>query len=214
MGQRARINSIPSLQHLSTSLCKFADLAGLLLDESHTDIRRTLLWLREDRRRFWKTQCWQRREQYVQAKIALSSRQSLERGLAGTPSSCVDEKKQLARAQRRVEEAELKYKRTNAWIQTLEKKQADFRALTKGLAGMLSTELPNARAGLGRMIDSLEAYFSLAPPETDPAPAAATADLSEPTTVPPVTQPLKSTATEAEETSEADSPGEAGGSTS
>ena len=212
MGQRAKINSIPSLQHMSTALCKFGDLAGLLLDESHADIRRTLLWLREDRRRFWKTQCWQRREQYVQAKIALSSRQSLERGLAGSPSSCVDEKKQLARAQRRVEEAELKYKRTNAWIQTLEKKQADFRALTKGLVGMLSTELPNARAGLGRMIDSLEAYFSLAPPETDPTPAAA--DHSGPMTLPPVTQPLKSTTTEADETSEADSPGEAGGSTS
>ena len=212
MGQRAKINSIPSLQHLSTSLCKFADLAGLLLDEAYADIRRTLLWLREDRRRFWKTQCWQRREQYVQAKIALSSRQSLERTLAGTPSSCVDEKRQLARAQRRFEEAELKYKRTNAWIQTLEKKQADFRALTKGLTGMLSTELPNARAGLGRMIDSLDAYFSLAPPETDPTPAAA--DLSGPTTLPPRTQPLKSTVTEADETSEADSPGEAGGSTS
>ena len=212
MGQRAKINSIPSLQHLSTSLCKFADLTGLLLDEAHTDIRRTLLWLREDRRRFWKTQCWQRREQYVQAKIALSSRQSLERSLAGTPSSCVDEKKQLARAQKHVEEAELTYKRTNAWIQTLEKKQSDFRALIKGLAGMLSIELPNARAGLGRMIDSLEAYFSLVPPETDPPPPVA--DLSEPTKLPPRTQPLKSTTTEADETSEADSPGEDGGSTS
>jgi hypothetical protein len=187
MNQHARVNSIPRLTHLRGSLCKFADVTSLALDEACGDIQRTVMWLRDDCQRYWKAQVWQRNETYVQAKLALKSKKIFDRTLSGSPGSCVDELKVLRIAERKLQQAQHKLKHVNTWIRTLEKKQSDFRGLIKGLTEVISREIPNANAQLDKMIDALEAYMALTPPE----PGLSESDRTplESTTRPPDTEP-------------------------
>jgi hypothetical protein len=48
----------------------------------------------------------------------------------------------------------------------IEKELSDYRAATQGLSGAIDVDIPNARARLEKMAESLEAYVALAPPET------------------------------------------------
>ena len=166
MSDQANIQSIAALQLLRASLTKFADTAALVLDEVDTDVHRTLTWLNNECLRYWKNEVFQRQEQRVQAKLALSSRLSFERSLQGTPSSCVDERKALKKAELRLEHARKKLSAVRSWSQHLEKAQAEYRARVQGLSTAVSMDIPNARAALDRMTASLEAYVKLAPPET------------------------------------------------
>lgn len=166
MSQYARINSVALLKLLKASLATFSDTAAVALDEVATDIQRTLAWLTEDRRRYWTEQVRVCRERAVQAKLALKQKQVLDRALSGTTSSAVEERKALAIAERRLHEAESKLARTRSWILQIEKLQSDYRGGVQGLVSAIDADIPNARARLDKMIDSLEDYIALAPPET------------------------------------------------
>jgi len=165
MSQEARVDSILVLKQLRASLGTFAEIASAALDETSTEIQRTSRWLREDRYRHWRTQVQARTERFVRAKLALKQKQVFDRTLSGTPSSCVDEKKALKVAEERLREAEHKFSRVKAWSRQIEQELSDYRGATHGLINAIEAEIPNARARLDKMIESLEAYFALVPPE-------------------------------------------------
>ena len=165
MRQQAKINSVVMLKELRSSLAKFAETASVALDEVTSDIQRTLNWLHEDRRRHWTNQVRLRQERYVQAKLALKRRGIFDFALTGAHTSALDEKKALAIAERQLREAERRLARTRSWILQLEKEMSDYRATTQGLSSAIDMDIPNARAKLEKMVESLEAYVALAPPE-------------------------------------------------
>jgi len=165
MRQQAKINSVVMLKELRSSLAKFAETASVALDEVTSDIQRTLNWLHEDRRRHWTNQVRLRQERYVQAKLALKRRGIFDFSLTGAHTSALDEKKALAIAERQLREAERRLARTRSWILQIEKEMSDYRAATQGLSGAIDMDIPNARARLEKMVESLEAYVALAPPE-------------------------------------------------
>lgn len=165
MNQQAKVNSVVMLKELRSSLAKFAETASVALDEVSSDIQRTLSWLHEDRRRHWTNQVRLRRERYVQAKLALKRRGIFDFALTGTHTSALDEKKALAIAERQLREAERRLARTRSWILQIEKELSDYRAAMQGLSGAIDMDIPNARARLEKMVESLEAYVALAPPE-------------------------------------------------
>lgn len=166
MSQYARVNSVPMLKLLRASLATFSDASAVALDEVGSDIQRALAWLNEDRMRYWTNQVRVCRERAVQAKLALKQKNILDRTLSGTTSSAIDERKALAIAERRLREAEAKLARTRSWIMQIDKLQSDYRGGVSGLVSAIDVDIPNARARLDKMIDSLEAYVALAPPET------------------------------------------------
>ena len=165
MSQEARVSSILVLQQLRASLVTFADTASMALEEASTDIQRTRRWLAEDRYRYWRTQVQVRAERFTRARLTLKQREVFDRTLSGTLSSCVAERKALKVAQERLREAEHKLSRVKAWSQQIEKELSDYRGAVQRLASAIEVEIPNGRAKLDKMIDSLEAYVALAPPE-------------------------------------------------
>lgn len=165
MSQGARVNSVVVLKQLRASLGAFAATAAAALEEASTEIQRTRQWLQEDRYRYWRAQVQMRSDRLARARIALKQKEIFDRTLAGTPSSCVDERKALKIAEERFREAEHKFRMTKAWSQRLEKESSDYRGATQRLVSAIEVDIPNARAGLDKMIASLEAYISLAPPE-------------------------------------------------
>ena len=165
MSQEARVNSILVLKQLRASLATFAQTASMALEEAGTDIQRTHRWLVEDRYRYWRTQVQVRSERSARANIALKQKEVFDRTLAGTPTSCVDERKALKLAEGQLREAEHKLGRVRAWSQQIEKELSNYRGAVHRLASAIEVDIPNARAKLDKMIDSLEAYLALAPPE-------------------------------------------------
>ena len=85
MSQYAKVTSIPVLSQFKASLATFAEIAAVSLEEAGGDIQRTLLWLREDRYPYWRTQLRMRSERFSQAKLALKRREIFDRTLSGTP---------------------------------------------------------------------------------------------------------------------------------
>ncbi len=165
MSQEARVNSVLVLKQLRAALGTFAETAAQALEEASTEIQRTYQWLQVERYRHWKTQVQARTERFARAKIALKQKQVFDRTLGGTPTSCVDERKALKIAEERLREAEYKFRRVQAWSQRIEKELSDYRGATQRLSSAIEVDVPNARARLDNMIEALEAYLALAPPE-------------------------------------------------
>jgi hypothetical protein len=165
MSQEAKISSIATLKHLRACLTRFSEAAAGTLDETGSDIQRTVHWLRESQYGYWKNQAQKRQEQFSQAKIALMRKEIFDRQIAGNPSSCVDERKALKRAERRLREAQHKLRQVKIWVRQIEKEMSDYKGAVQGLVNDVEVRIPNARARLDRMVDSLEAYVALAPPE-------------------------------------------------
>jgi hypothetical protein len=165
MTQEARISSILVLKQLRASLGTFAEIAARALEEASTEIQRTRRWLEDDQHRFWQAQVQTCTEQFVRAKLALKQREVFDRTLAGTPSSRIDERKALKKAEERLRVAQHKFSCVKVWSQRIDKEMSDYRGATQRLLSAAEVEIPNARARLDKMIESLEAYLALAPPE-------------------------------------------------
>jgi len=165
MSQEAQINSISTLKRLRASLTRFSETASGALEETSGDIQRTVQWLRERQYGYWKGQVQKRSEQFSQAKLALTRKEIFDRVIAGNPSSCVDERKALKQAEGRLREAEHKLRQVKVWVRQIEREMSDYKGAVQGLLDDVEVQIPNARARLDKMIDSLEAYVALAPPE-------------------------------------------------
>jgi len=68
----------------------------------------------------------------------------------------VDEMKALKAAQGQLREAEHKLSRVQTWSQQIEREMSDYRGAVQRLASALEVDIPNARARLDTMVDSLE----------------------------------------------------------
>ncbi|HNS21310.1 MAG TPA: hypothetical protein PKH24_12475 [Sedimentisphaerales bacterium] len=165
MSGQARVDSFGALRQFRASLATFASVASVALDEASTDIQRTLLWLREDRNRYWKQQVQTRSQQYTQARLALKQHEVLDRAIAGTHSSCVEERRALRIAERRLRDAENTFRLVRIYSTQIERESLDYKGAIHGLVNAIEVEIPNACASLDRMVDSLEQYVTLAPPE-------------------------------------------------
>jgi hypothetical protein len=166
MSSFARVDSIHALKQFRASLVQFTQAAAVAMEEVDMEIQKTHTWLQQDRYRYWKDKLHNRSEAYTQAKQILNQRQLFERAVQGVPSSCVDERKALQAAEQRLRETEHSFQRVRSWIPQMEREMNDYKGRVKGLASALQMDIPKALARLDRMVDSLEAYVVLAPPET------------------------------------------------
>jgi hypothetical protein len=161
----ARVDSINALKQFRASLVQFSQTAAVAVEEVDMEIQRTHTWLQQDRYRYWKDKVHNRSEAYTHAKQALNQRQLFERSVQGVPSSCVDERKALQAAEQRLRETEHKFHRVRSWIPQMEREMNDYKGRVKGVTSAIQMDIPKALARLDRMVDSLEAYVVLAPPE-------------------------------------------------
>ena len=165
MNPFARVDSIAALKQFRASLCQFAQTAAAAVEEVGMDVQGTHTWLQQDQYRHWKARVQDRSEVYTRAKLALQQRQLFERSVQGVPSSCVDERKALQAAEQKFRDAQQRFSRVRSWILQMDRELNDYKGRVKGLAAAVQVEIPNAVACLDRMVDSLEAYVALTPPE-------------------------------------------------
>lgn len=160
MADRARVTSVEALESFRASLIVFLGKARPALEEAGEEVTRVRDWLERDRRQHWDTELRRRQRRLEEAQQELFSAK-LSRLLEETAAQT-----QAVRvAKRAVEEAESKRERVRRWTREFENR-TDPLARQVGLTlGFVTTELGRAVTYLARVIETLEAYANVAPPQ-------------------------------------------------
>jgi hypothetical protein len=176
MSSQADVRSIDSLKEFRVALALFSEDAMAALGAVDTEVRRTVQWLKHDRREYWQNQIKRRREQVSSARAEV-----FRRKLAKTDdySPAMSEQKELLRnAEAGLQDAETRLGLVKKWEPALQQAALEYRAATRRIKTIASGDIPRAKALLDRLIDALEAYLRVAVPTGSPAgpPLASIAD--------------------------------------
>jgi len=166
MSQFARVDSFQALQDFKVSLCKFAEDVRVALDEAEGEIRRTVIWLKQEQHSYWKGQVRKRTELVARAKAALQQKK-MQRTALGGKASDVEERKALAAAVRQLEEAQEKLANVRRWVRQLELETFNFKGTVQGLEHSVQAGVPKSTGQLEAMIQALDSYAALAPPSME-----------------------------------------------
>jgi hypothetical protein len=166
MGKSARITSIDVLQVVSGALQKFRNEGASALDEVEFVANRALGWIHQDCRDYWAREVRRSAEAVNQARVQLQQARTA-RKIAGHEPALIDEKRALAKAQRRHEHARQKVEAVRRWTHTIEQAVDVYRRNRLQFLLWLDGELVKGVAALDRMTTSLEHYVTLAAPRGD-----------------------------------------------
>jgi hypothetical protein len=169
MGRSAQVKSIDALQSMSAALECFHDDAQTALDELELQIYRALQWINDECRQYWKQEVHRSWDRVTEAKIQLDRAMMFRRN-EGQHFACMEEKKALEKAKRRLELAQSKVEAIKHWSPAIEHAVFEYRSVRTHLVNWLDTDFPRAIALLGQMTSALEAYVRLATPSDDLAP--------------------------------------------
>ena len=89
---------------------------------------------------------------------------AVTRRVADREPSCIDEKRAVERARRRVATAERKIEAVRRWAGTIDRAADDFRRARTQFATWLDVNVSRAAAALDQMSESLVTYISLEAP--------------------------------------------------
>jgi len=188
MPRFARVTSIDALQAMSAALeCFHADACNAL-DELEMQIRRALQWINHDCREYWTQEVRRGFERVAEARVQLQQALTFRRVGEHQPS-CVDEKKALEKAKRRLQTAQGKVEAIRHWAIVIERAVNEYRGSRAGLVNWLDADLPHV-AALKRMRAALESYVALETPGDGMPAAQQTAETTAALAAPPQeTQP-------------------------
>jgi hypothetical protein len=161
MGGPAQVKSIDALQAMSAALECFHDNAANALDELDMQIRRALQWIGHDCREYWNQAVRRSRDDVHEARLQLERAKLTRRIDEEQRVSCVEEKKALEKAKRRLQFAENKVAIIPQWSVKIERAINEYRASRSQFVTWLENDYPRAIAVLGRMVAALETYVRM-----------------------------------------------------
>jgi hypothetical protein len=178
MGEYVWVESFEALKRLRAALCRFAETVGAGLGEADASLQRERNWVNLAQPGYWTAEAKKRSEVLAKAKIALAGKKFETTPLGGRPS-CVEEEKALARAVRRVEEAEQKLANLHHWRRRFDEEFFTYQGVASGMSQSLAADIPKALARLDNMLSALEAYAVSAAPGMQGSMAAGAAALGQ-----------------------------------
>lgn len=166
MADQAKVTSIDVLESFRASLIVFLNKAHASADEVGDEIRRTRMWVQNERWLFWEAEIRKRSRRLDQAEQELLSAK-----LSGLRDNISAQEMAVRKARKAVEEGEDKLRKVKHWAKNFEQ---HFEPLIKKLGGLrevLDHDLPKGVSYLLQAQRTLEGYTQLLP---DQAPAAPT----------------------------------------
>jgi hypothetical protein len=175
MSRTAKVSSIDVLPLLAAALQKFRSEGGGAMDDLETELRRALDWIHHERKDYWAQELRRAGEALIQARLQLQQAMTIRR-IADRDPSCIDEKRAVERATRRVAKAQRKIEAVRRWTGKIDRAADDFRRARTQYATWLDIDLSRAAAALDFMSESLVTYISLEAPSDDLPPLAPPGD--------------------------------------
>jgi len=188
MARQARVISIDALLTMQAALGRFERDLRAALDDLEMEVRRALQWIQQDAPQYWQQEVRQGWERVAEARVQLQQAMTMRRVAEHDPS-CVEEKKALEKARRRLQLAQEKADAVRHWRHSVEKAVNDYLAARGQLTGWLEADLPQARTALKHMLAALESYVAIETPADAQAPTAGSSAGAQQAGYPPSQQP-------------------------
>ncbi len=166
MGQRAKVTSIDAVEDFAAALRSFQHEASRILESLQLGIHRTVQWIQQDQRQYWKQQLRRSEQKVQEAKLALE-RCQIFKGGGDQRAACVEEKRALERAKRRQQLCREKIETVRRWSREIERAVLEYKAGVGELRQWLETDAARTLGLLERISRILEEYTVAEPsPQT------------------------------------------------
>ena len=159
MAGEANITDIEALDEFRRALIKFREEVSVAASEADSEVKSTFVWLERDRMLHWRRAVPRLDEELTSAKSALY-RKGMQTMGTGQQSSNIDEKKAVARAKVRAEDARERLEKTRRWMASLERDVSLYKSAMSPVATMVDRDMPDAILRLRNMALALEAYLA------------------------------------------------------
>jgi len=159
MSRSANVRAIEVVPVLSVALQKFGEEAATALTDLELEVNRAIHWISCELKEYWTQQVRKAQEQVAEARITLERKQMFR--AAEERSSCIEEKKALEAAKRRLQLCQQKLEAVRRWSRVLARQFMEYKGRVAVLSSWLQTDLPKGLALLKSMAGALETYVQL-----------------------------------------------------
>lgn len=163
MSSQAEAHSIEALKDFRTALALYGEDTLAALGAAEAEVRRTMLWLQQDRPFYWQEQIKRRRERVASARADLF-RLRLQKSPEHHPSMA-EPKERLRLAEASLQDAEKRLVLVRKWQPALQQAILEYHGSVQRLKDMAASDVPHAVNLLGRIVDALEAYIRVEVPQ-------------------------------------------------
>jgi hypothetical protein len=163
----ARVTDVAALAEFRVALVEFSGGVHRALTDIQLEVRRAMEWISVDRPAHWRLEARRGGEALAHAKDELAHSRTYKQ-IGDYIPACIEEKKAIEKAKRRLEIAEEKMEAVRHWTVATRHAVDEFQGPVQQLMGMLDGDIPRAIVLLERMSMALEQYA------TGVAPAAIT----------------------------------------
>jgi hypothetical protein len=162
MSSQATVHSVEALKQFRAALALYGEETLAALGAVGAEVRRTVLWLEQNRPGYWHDQIKRRRELVSQARAEVFRKKLQKRPDYNPPMS--EQMENLRKAEASLQEAEKRLTLVRKWQPRLQHAVLEYQASVQRIKDIAATDIPNAALLLGRIVDSLEAYLRVQPP--------------------------------------------------
>jgi chaperonin cofactor prefoldin len=159
----AHVINVAAISDFRASLASFAVSARQAVVDLDLEVKRALDWVTRDRPAFWSNEVRKAHEAVARAKDDLANSRTYKR-IGDFVPACLEEKKTLEIAKRRLEYVEKKLDTCKHWSMVVRRAVDEFQGPIQQLMGMLDGDIPQAMAVLDRMSMALEQYAATPTP--------------------------------------------------
>jgi hypothetical protein len=159
----AHVTEVVALADFRAALAEFTGEVRRALTDIQLEVRRAMEWITVDRPAHWRLEARRGGEALAHAKDELAHSRTYKQ-IGDYIPACIEEKKAVEKAKRRVQHAEEKIELVRHWIIASRHAVDEFQGPVQQLMGMLDGDIPRAIVLLERMSMALEQYASGAAP--------------------------------------------------
>jgi hypothetical protein len=196
MSTQAEVKSIETLAFVKAALAAFGHESGQSLAEVEMQMQRAVDWICIEQAAYWKTEVRRAADGVNQAMKDLQHCRTFKK-VGNNEPSCIEEKKALEKAKKRLARAEQKAEAVRRWTPVVRQESQETGVRMTRFREVIDLDCPKAVARLERMLRALDHYAHAASPNGGDGGAAAATEASvarpleesKPTAVPPPTPP-------------------------
>ena len=159
------MNSLEALTEFKVRIIEFKDKIEDALTMLEQEILRAIDWLERDRPYYWDNQIRSAYDVIGEARANYETCRT--RVVAGHRSMCLEEKKALEAAKRRLKVCQDKLEISKKWFINVRHEADEFRGRISQLRRCIDDDIPKTIALLEQMILALEAYVEMTSSSSD-----------------------------------------------
>ena len=163
MSTQAEVKSIDTLAFVKTALVAFGHETGQSLAEVEMQAQRIVDWICLDQAAYWKTEVRKAADGVNQAMKDLQHCRTYKK-VGNNEPSCIEEKKALEKAKKKLARAEEKAEAVRRWTPVVRQQFQETGVRLTRFREVIDVDCPKAVARLERMLVALDHYAHSAAP--------------------------------------------------